>query len=143
MPEILSDLGDAVAHPVLHHVAMVVTDLDAAAARYGQLGFGEGERTVIPEQGVEVVAFRSGSGWVELIHPLDPQGAIGRFLAKRGEGMHHVAYAVLDLEAALARLEGAGVRLIDRTPRVGLHGWRMAFIHPEACGGVLTELVQE
>jgi methylmalonyl-CoA/ethylmalonyl-CoA epimerase len=134
---------DVVPPPALHHVAMVVSDLDAAAARYGQLGFGEGERALLPEQGVEVMAFRSGSGWVELIRPTDSEGAIGRFLTKRGEGMHHVAYLVPDLESALASLEAAGVRLIDTTPRVGLHGWRMAFIHPESCAGVLTELVQE
>jgi methylmalonyl-CoA/ethylmalonyl-CoA epimerase len=129
--------------PALHHVAMVVSDLDAAVARYGQLGFDEGERILIPEQGVEVVAFRSGGGWIELICPTNPEGSIGRFLAKRGEGMHHVAYLVPDLESALAGLAAAGVRLIDITPRVGLHGWRMAFIHPESCAGVLTELVQE
>jgi methylmalonyl-CoA/ethylmalonyl-CoA epimerase len=122
---------------------MVVSDLDAAVARYGQLGFGGGERVLLPEQGVEVVAFRSGGGWIELIRPTDPEGAIGRFLAKRGEGMHHVAYLVPNLESALTSLAAAGVRLIDTTPRVGLHGWRMAFIHPESCAGVLTELVQE
>jgi methylmalonyl-CoA/ethylmalonyl-CoA epimerase len=77
-----------------------------------------------------------------LIYPTDPDGPIARFLAKRGEGLHHVAYAVPDLPAALARLSAAGLRLIDTTPRTGAHGWRIAFIHPESCGGVLTELVE-
>jgi methylmalonyl-CoA/ethylmalonyl-CoA epimerase len=131
------------ANPALHHVALVVADLDTAIARYRRLGFADGERFMLPEQAVEAVLMRSGNAWVELIRPTDPEGPVARFLAKRGEGMHHVAYAVPDLEAALAELQTAGVRLIDTTPRHGLHGWRMAFIHPEACAGVLTELVQE
>jgi methylmalonyl-CoA/ethylmalonyl-CoA epimerase len=130
------------ANPVLHHVALVVDDLDAALQRYERLGFCGGERFTVPEQAVEAIALRSGDAWVELIRPTDPEGPIARFLAKRGEGLHHVAYAVADLEQELVRLEAAGVRLIDRTPRTGLHGWRMAFIHPESCGGVLVELVQ-
>jgi methylmalonyl-CoA/ethylmalonyl-CoA epimerase len=134
------NLGSA--NPALHHVALVVADLDAAVDRYRALGFGAGERFLVPDQAVEVVLLKSGSGWIELIHPTDPEGAIARFLAKRGEGMHHVAYAVPDLAAALQQLDRAGVRLIDRTPRQGLHGWLIAFIHPESCGGVLTELVQ-
>lgn len=129
--------------PVLHHVAIVVADLDAAMARYASLGFAGGERFVLPEQAVDVVTYHAGDGWIELISPTDPDGPIARFLAKRGEGLHHVAYAVADLESALARLEAAGVRLIDPTPRTGAHGWRIAFVHPESCGGVLTELVQE
>ena len=129
-------------NPVLHHVAFVVADLDAAVQRYAQLGFQGGERHVVPEQSVEAIALPTGNAWVELIRPTDPAGPIARFLAKRGEGVHHVAFAVADLDAELARLEAAGVRLIDRTPRSGLHGWRMAFIHPESGGGVLIELVQ-
>lgn len=131
------------ANPELHHIAVVVADLDEAMARYHQLGFRNGERFLLPEQGVEVATFRSGSGWIELIRPTDPDGPIGRFLAKRGEGMHHVAYAAHDLAAELSRLEAAGIRLIDASPRTGAHGWRIAFIHPESCGGVLTELVQD
>ena len=128
--------------PQLHHVAIVVADLDEAMARYASLGFSGGERFTLPEQAVEVVTYHAGDGWIELICPTDPDGPIARFLAKRGEGMHHVAYAVPDLEAELARLAVAGVRLIDTAPRVGAHGWRIAFVHPESCGGVLTELVQ-
>lgn len=126
----------------LHHVAHVVADLDAAVAHYAALGFGLGERFVVPEQAVEVATFAAGPGWVELISPTDPEGPIARFLAKRGAGMHHVAYRVDDLQAALDDLAGAGIRLIDRTPRQGVHGWRIAFVHPEACAGVLTELVE-
>jgi methylmalonyl-CoA/ethylmalonyl-CoA epimerase len=128
--------------PSLHHVAIVVANLDVAVARYRALGYSGGERFALAEQAVEVVTFRSGPGWIELIQPTDPEGPIARFLAKRGEGMHHVAYAVPDLEAAMAALDAAGVRLIDTTPRTGAHGWRIAFVHPDSCAGVLTELVE-
>ena len=130
-------------NPRLHHVAVVVADLDEALERYQTLGFSGGERFVLAEQAVEVATLHSGTGWIELIRPTDPDGPIARFLAKRGEGMHHVAYAVPDLGAALKGLEAAGIRLIDAVPRTGAHGWRIAFVHPESCGGVLTELVQE
>jgi methylmalonyl-CoA/ethylmalonyl-CoA epimerase len=129
--------------PTLHHVAVVVADLDEALTRYQTLGFYGDERFVLAEQAVEVATLRSGTGWIELIRPTDPNGPIARFLAKRGEGVHHVAYAVPNLIAALKGLEAAGIRLIDAVPRTGAHGWRIAFIHPESCGGVLTELVQE
>jgi methylmalonyl-CoA/ethylmalonyl-CoA epimerase len=130
-------------NPRLHHVAVVVADLEEALARYRTLGFSGSERFVLAEQAVEVATLRSGTGWIELIRPTDPDGPIARYLAKRGEGVHHVAYGVPDLIAALKRLEAAGIRLIDAAPRTGAHGWRIAFIHPESCGGVLTELVQE
>ena len=130
-------------NPTLHHVGVVVADLDEAMARYAALGFTGGDRFELPEQAVEVVTFRSGSGWIELIRPLDPDGPIARFLAKRGESMHHVAYVVPDLAQTLADLQAAGVRLIDSVPRRGAHGWRVAFVHPESCHGVLTEFVQE
>jgi methylmalonyl-CoA/ethylmalonyl-CoA epimerase len=130
-------------NPVLHHVAVVVADLDEALARYRMLGFAGGERFVLAEQAVEVATLRSGTGWIELIRPTDPDGPIARYLAKRGEGVHHVAYAVPDLRASLNELAAAGIRLIDATPRIGAHGWRIAFVHPESCAGVLTELVQE
>jgi methylmalonyl-CoA/ethylmalonyl-CoA epimerase len=133
---------DAV-NPALHHVAFVVADLEVALAGQRRIGFGVSERFVLEEQGVEVATLPAGASWIELIRPLDPEGAIARFLAKRGEGFHHVAYSVPDLEAALASLQEAGVRLIDQAPRTGAHGWRIAFVHPEACNGVLTELVQE
>jgi methylmalonyl-CoA/ethylmalonyl-CoA epimerase len=126
----------------LHHVGMVVADLDVALARYGALGFAAPERFALPEQAVVAATFRAGPGFVELIQPTDPGGPIARFMGKRGEGLHHVAYRVPDVRAALARLAAEGVRLIDETPRRGAHGWRIAFIHPDACNGVLTELVE-
>jgi methylmalonyl-CoA/ethylmalonyl-CoA epimerase len=127
----------------LHHVGVVVTNIDAAVERYATLGFVGGERFAMEEQGVIAVTYRAGPGYLELIQPTDPEGAIARFMQKRGEGMHHVAFRVNDLQDTLDRLAAAGVRLIDPTPRRGAHGWRVAFIHPESCHGVLTELVDD
>ena len=129
--------------PRLHHVGIVVGDLDAAVARHQALGFGPGERFELLEQRVVAVTFAAGPGWTELIAPTDPDGPIARFHAKRGDGLHHVAYAVPDLDATLSRLAASGVRLIDPQARTGAHGWRVAFLHPESCNGVLTELVEE
>lgn len=127
----------------LHHVGVVVTDLAAASGRYHALGFTPGAPPIaLPEQNVLAVTFPAGDGWVELIQPTDPDGPIARYLTKRGEGFHHVAYQVEDLDGALAELAKAGVRLIDSDGRSGIHGWRIAFIHPESCAGVLTELVE-
>ncbi len=126
----------------LHHVGYVVSDIDEAAGHYRSLGFGEGERHEIPEQKIIAMTFRAGAGWMELIQPTDPDGPIAAFMAKRGEGVHHVAYQVEDIEAKLAELKAAGVQLIDEVPRTGAHNWRIAFIHPKALHGVLTELVQ-
>lgn len=127
----------------LHHVGIVVADLAAALEAYERLGFTGGEHWLMPQQQIEAVTFRSGNGWVELITPTDPEGPIARFLTKRGDTMHHVAYRTHDLDAELARLKATGVRLIDETPRTGTHGWRIAFLHPESCNGVLTELVDD
>lgn len=127
----------------LHHIGIVVADLDEAMTRYGELGFRNGELHEIPEQHIIAVTFRAGHGWVELIQPTDLEGPIARYMAKRGEGTHHIAYAVDDIVAELERLKEAGVRLIDDVPRAGAHGWKIAFIHPESCSGVLTELLQE
>ena len=135
-------LGAAMPALALHHVGIVVEDIDAAIGRYRALGFGDGERFELAEQGVVAVTFRAGDGYVELIQPTDPESPIARYLAKRGDGTHHVAYGVPDLVAALRRLAKVGVRLIDQEPRGGAHGWRIAFVHPESCAGVLTELVE-
>lgn len=126
----------------LHHIGVVVGDLDLAISNYQAMGFGAADRFDIPEQGVRAAFFELASGSVELIQPTDPDGAIGRFMAKRGEGFHHVAYQVDDLAATLDQLGGAGIELIDFAPRVGGHGLWIAFIHPRACNGVLSELVQ-
>jgi len=139
----MSDTSSITGGLRLHHIGIVVNDLDEATARYEALGFRDGERHDIPEQNIRAITFRAGPGWVELIQPTDPDGPIARYMAKRGEGTHHVAYAVDDISAELDRLREAGARLIDETPRSGAHGWKIAFIHPESCNGVLTELVQE
>lgn len=126
----------------LHHVGIVVADLNESLQQYRDLGFSAGERFPIPEQSVVAVTLEAGAGYVELIQPTDPDGPIARFLEKRGNTMHHVAYEVDDIQHSLASLHRRGVRLIDQSPRIGAHGWQVAFIHPEACSGVLTELVQ-
>ena len=128
----------------LHHTGVVVADLDAAAAKYRALGFTDGVSISVPEQAIEAIVYPTGEGrYLELISPTDAEGPIAAFMAKRGEGMHHVAYQVDDIEAELNRLRAAGVRLIDETPREGAHaGWLIAFIHPESTNGGLTELVQ-
>ena len=126
----------------LHHVGVVVDDLESAAERYALLGFGSGERFEMPQQGVVALTYHAGPGYVELITPTDPEGPIARFLGKRGNSLHHVAYRTDDLVSTLAELSASGVRLIDEVPRTGTHGWQIAFVHPESCAGVLTELVQ-
>jgi methylmalonyl-CoA/ethylmalonyl-CoA epimerase len=127
----------------LHHVGIVVRDLDEAVETYQRLGFTNGEWFEMAEQGIVAVTYRTGNGYVELIQPTDPEGAIARFLAKRGDSMHHVAYRVENLQEELDRLRAMGVRLIDERPRRGAHGWRIAFLHPESCQGVLTELIED
>ena len=134
-------------HPLLadaefHHVGVVVADLDEAAASYRALGLAELDRFAVPAQGIEAVLFRLGAGYVELISPTDPDGAIGRYLAKRGPGMHHAAYRVDDVDATLAALADQGIELVDSVGRPVGHGWRVAFLHPRAGAGVLTELVE-
>jgi len=126
----------------IHHLGVAVLDLDEALGTYLQLFSGELEhRETLESQGVEAVAVRIGSGLVELLTPLGADTPVGRFLAKRGPGLHHVAYEVADLGAALDELAGAGAELIDREPRAGLFGLQVAFVHPGAVHGVLTEVV--
>ena len=127
----------------LHHIGAVVADLHAASSRYISLGFGQPEMIEIPEQGIRAAFFQLGQGSVELLQPVDPEGAIGKFMAKRGEGFHHVAYEVDDLVTVLAELDARGIELIDRAPRRGAHDLLIAFIHPRATNGVLVELVQD
>ena len=126
----------------LHHVGYVVGDIESAARKYEALGFSDGERHDIREQEIIAITYKSGDSWLELIQPTDLDGPIAKYMAKRGEGTHHVAFEVDDIVAELRRLKDAGVRLIDEVPRRGAHDWRIAFIHPESCNGVLTELVQ-
>ena len=128
----------------IHHVGVAVTDLDEAIGTYRELLGGEVEhRDTVEEQGVEAASVRVGSGRVELLRALGDDTPVGRFLAKRGPGMHHIAYRVDDLDVELDRLAAAGVELIDAGPRTGLFGLQVAFVHPDAVHGVLTELVTD
>ena len=126
----------------IHHVGVAVRDLDEAIETYGRLFGAELEhRGTMSDQGVEAAAVRVGDRRIELLAATGEDTPLGRFLAKRGPGMHHVAYEVDDLEAELAELDEQGVELIDHEPRRGLYGMRVAFVHPDAADGVLAELV--
>lgn len=126
----------------IHHLGLAVEDLDAATSTYEQLfGAEVTGRGTQEEQGVQAVALQIGSGHVELLAPLGPDTPVGKFLARRGPGMHHVAYEVDDLPGELARLEAEGAELIDSAPRPGLFGMQVAFVHPGSAHGVLSELV--
>jgi methylmalonyl-CoA/ethylmalonyl-CoA epimerase len=127
----------------IDHIGVAVEDLDAAIALHeGTYGMALVHREVVAEQGVEAVLFDVGENHVELLRPLSQDTPVGKFLAARGPGLHHVAYQVADIEAALAALEQQGARLIDTTPRTGIRNSRVAFVHPKSSGGVLTEIVQ-
>lgn len=127
----------------IDHIGVAVDDLDAALATYAtHLAMPVAHRETVEEQGVEAILLDVGESHVELLAPLGPETPVGRFLAKRGPGLHHVAYQVDDIERTLAALKAAGMRLIDETPRVGIRDSRVAFVHPAATGGVLTEIVQ-
>ena len=126
----------------IHHVGFAVDDLDEAVRTYERLLGGRLEhRERVDEQGVEAASLRIGDGRVELLAALDDDTPVGRFLASRGPGMHHVAYAVDDVGTALAALAGEGVELIDPEPRRGMFGLEVAFVHPDSVHGVLTEVV--
>jgi len=126
----------------IHHVGVAVTDLDEAVATYTRrLGATLEHRDLVPDQGVEAASVLLGSGRVELLAATGPDTPVGRFLAKRGSGMHHIAYEVDDVGAALAELAAGGAELIDPAPRQGLFGLQVAFVHPDAVHGVLTEVV--
>ncbi|HMI68426.1 MAG TPA: methylmalonyl-CoA epimerase [Solirubrobacteraceae bacterium] len=125
------------------HIGVAVEDLDAAIALHERdYGMALVHREVIDEQGVEAVLLDVGENHVELLRPLGEDTPVGRFLANRGPGLHHVAYQVSDVDSTLAQLRERGLRLIDETPRTGIRGSRVAFLHPAASGGVLTEIVQ-
>lgn len=127
----------------IDHVGVAVEDLDAALTLYRDtLGMPLAHRETVDEQGVDAALLDVGEGHIELLGPLGPETPVGKFLARKGPGLHHVAYAVEDIEAELARLRDAGLRLIDESPRTGIRGSRVAFVHPGAVGGVLTEIVQ-
>lgn len=127
----------------IDHVGIAVADIDAAIELYEKtLGMPLVHRETVTEQGVDAVLLDVGEGHVELLSPLGPDTPVGKFLEKNGPGLHHVAYAVSDIEATLAKLAGEGVKLIDREPRIGIRGSKVAFVHPKSTGSVLTEIVQ-
>jgi methylmalonyl-CoA/ethylmalonyl-CoA epimerase len=127
----------------IDHIGVAVADLEAAVALHAETyGMAVAHRETVAEQGVEAVLLDVGENHVELLRPLSDDTPVGRFLARRGPGLHHVAYQVPDIAATLDALRAAGVRLIDETPRTGIRGSRVAFLHPSASGGVLTEIVQ-
>jgi methylmalonyl-CoA epimerase len=128
----------------LDHVGIAVSDLDEAAATYERLlGVAPSHRERVDDQGVEEVLFPVGSSYIQLLGALGPETPVGRSLAKRGPGMHHIAYRVDDIAGALQHLRSEGARLVDDAPRPGSRNTLIAFVHPSAMDGVLMELVQE
>ena len=127
----------------IDHIGVAVEDLDAAIELYGA-GFEMpvAHRETVEEQGVEAVLLDVGEGHVELLRPLGPETAVGKYLERKGPGLHHVAYAVEDIDATLKTLAEEGVELIDSEARVGIRGSRVAFLHPRSTGGALTEIVE-
>ena len=127
----------------IHHLGYAVEDLEAASRLYRErFGARLEEPEMVADQGVKAAMFRVGESRIELLEPTSPDTPVGKFLAKRGEGLHHVAFQVEDIEARLGELGRNGVELIDEEPRVGAGGTRMAFVHPKSVHGVLTELVE-
>jgi methylmalonyl-CoA/ethylmalonyl-CoA epimerase len=127
----------------IDHIGVAVEDIDAAIDLYaGSFAMREQHRETVEEQGVEAVLLEVGDGHVELIRPLSPDSGVGKFIAKNGPGLHHVAYATDDIDSTLGKVREAGLRLIDEEPRTGIRNSRVAFLHPRSTGGVLTELVE-
>lgn len=130
-------------HLVLDHVAIALSSIATALPTYELLAGATGsEPEHVPGQQVNVVFVGAGEGRLELIEPTSPDSPVGRFLERRGPGLHHIAYRVADLEATLREFEARGLRLIDSRPREGAHGRRVAFVHPSAMHGVLVELIE-
>jgi methylmalonyl-CoA/ethylmalonyl-CoA epimerase len=128
----------------IDHVGIAVRDLEASVDRYRRaFGVEPVHRETVEEQGVEEVLFKVGTSYVQLLRALGPDTPVGKFLERRGEGVHHVGYRVDDIRAALARLREGGLPLVDEEPRPGSRGTTVAFVHPKALDGVLIELVQE
>ena len=126
----------------IHHLGVAVEDLDEAVTTYERIFGARLEyRETVPEQGVEAASLKLGEGRVELLASLGEETPVGKFLTKRGPGMHHVAYEVADVRAAIDELAEQGVELVDEEPRQGLFGLEVAFLHPDAVHGVLSELV--
>lgn len=127
----------------IDHIGVAVEDLDAAIALFrDSLGMPLAHRETVEDQGVEAALLDVGEGHIELLRPLGEDTPVGKFVAKKGTGMHHVAYAVEDIDATLTRFKEAGLELIDSEPRTGIRDSRVAFLHPRSTGGVLTEIVE-
>ena len=127
----------------IDHIGIAVESIDESLKLYdAAYAMTLVHREVVEEQGVEAVLLDVGENHVELLQPLGPETPVGRYLAKRGAGIHHVAYQVQDIDAELERLRAEGVELIDQSPRTGIRGSRVAFCHPRSTGGVLTEIVE-
>ena len=127
----------------IHHVGVAVDDLDAAIQLYTTIFGAElTHRASNEKDGLEAAFLRAGDAEVELLKPLREDTPVGKFLAKRGPGLHHIAVAVPDIEQAIADARARGLEMIDAEPRIGLHGTRIAFVHPKSVGGVLTEFVE-
>ena len=127
----------------LDHIGVAVEDIDASLELYERdYGMKLVHRETVSEQGVEAVLLDVGENHIELLAATGPDTPVGKFIAKKGPGMHHVAYQVDDIEATLAALKEAGMKLIDETPRIGIRNSRVAFLHPKTAGGLLTEIVQ-
>ena len=127
----------------IDHIGVATDDLEGALALYEQtLGMPLAHRETVESQGVEAALLDVGDGHVELLRPLGPDTPVGKYLAKKGPGLHHVAYAVSDIDETLGKLKESGVELIDSEARVGIRNSRVAFLHPRSTGGVLTELVE-
>jgi methylmalonyl-CoA/ethylmalonyl-CoA epimerase len=127
----------------IDHIGVAVEDIEAGIELYGA-GFEMpvAHRETVEDQGVEAVLLDVGDGHVELLRPLGPDTAVGKFIARKGTGLHHVAYAVDDIDSTLERLREVGLELIDQEARVGIRGSRVAFLHPRSTDGVLTEIVE-
>jgi methylmalonyl-CoA epimerase len=129
--------------PHIHHLGIAVRSIESALQLYRDaLGFEAVERSLVAAEGVRVAMLPAGSPRIELLEPVAPESPVGRFLAKHGEGLHHVALEVEDLDAAIARVKAAGARLIGSAARLSADGYRYVFVHPKSAGGVLVELVE-
>jgi methylmalonyl-CoA/ethylmalonyl-CoA epimerase len=127
----------------IDHIGVAVEDIDAALELYeSAFEMPLAHRETVEDQGVEAVLLDVGDGHVELLRPLGPETAVGKFIERKGPGLHHVAYAVGDIDTTLTKLAAAGIELIDTEPRVGIRESRVAFLHPRSTGGVLTEIVE-
>lgn len=126
----------------IDHIGVAVRSIEKALGPFAALGLAPTVREELPHRGVRVACLPVGETRIELVEPLGPDAAVAKFLDKRGEGLHHIALAVADIDVALGELKAAGVRLIDETPKSGMGGRRIAFVHPEGMSGVMVELVE-